>query len=53
MALIRMKTHHIKKGMVIKADVYNRAGVILVPAETTVTSEVFELPSGRFLIVEG
>ncbi|MBQ7863666.1 MAG: hypothetical protein IJ353_04255, partial [Lachnospiraceae bacterium] len=49
MALIRMKIHHIKKGMVIKADVYNRAGVILVPAETTVTSEVFELLTKHFI----
>ena len=49
MALIRMKTHHIKKGMVIKADVYNRAGVILVPAGTTVTSEVFELLTKHFI----
>lgn len=49
MALIRMKTHHIKKGMVIKADVYNRAGVILVPADTTVTSEVFELLTKHFI----
>lgn len=49
MALIRMKTHHIKKGMVIKADVYNRAGVILVPSDTTVTSEVFELLTKHFI----
>ena len=49
MALIRMKTHHIKKGMVIKADVYNRAGVILVPADTAVTSEVFELLTKHFI----
>ncbi len=49
MALIRMKTHHLKKGMLIKADVYNRAGVILVPAETTVTGEVFELLTKHFI----
>ena len=49
MALIRMKTHHLKKGTVIKADVYNRIGVILVPAETTVTSEVFELLTKHFI----
>jgi len=49
MALIRMKTHHLKKGMVIKADVYNRAGVILVTAETAVTSEVFELLTKHFI----
>lgn len=49
MALIRMKTHHIKKGMVIKADVYNHSGVILVPAETPVTNEVFELLTKHFI----
>ncbi len=49
MALIRMKTHHLKKGMVIKSDVYNRSGVILVPEDTVVTKEVFDLLS-RHLI---
>ena len=49
MALIRMKTHHLKKGMIIKADVYNRAGVILVPSGTTVTGEVFELLTKHFV----
>lgn len=43
MALIRMKTHHLKKGMVIKSDVYNRSGVILVPEDTVVTKEVCDL----------
>lgn len=49
MALIRMKTHHLKKGMIINADVYNRAGVILVPKGTPVTSEVFELLTKHFI----
>ena len=49
MALIRLKTHHLKKGMVIKSDVYNRSGVILVPEDTIVTKEVFDLLS-RHLI---
>ncbi len=49
MALIRMKTHHLKKGMIIKCDVYNRSGVILVPEDTVVTKEVFDLLS-RHLI---
>jgi len=43
MALMRIKTHNLKKGMLIKSDVYNRAGVILVPEDTPVTNEVFEL----------
>lgn len=49
MALIRMKTHHLKKGMLIKSDVYNRSGVILVPADTAVTGEVFELLTKHFI----
>lgn len=49
MALIRIKTHHLKNGMVIKSDVYNQAGVVLVPAETTVTLEVFELLTKHFI----
>ena len=49
MALIRMKTHHLKKGMVIQSDVYNRAGVILVPADTPVTKEVFDLLTRHFI----
>ncbi len=49
MAVIRMKTHHLKKGMIIKSDVYNRSGVILVPEGTPVTSEVFELLTKHFI----
>lgn len=49
MALIRMKTHHIKKGMVIKSDVYTRSGVILVPEDTVVTKEVYDLLSRHFI----
>lgn len=49
MALIRMKTHHLKKGMVIKSDVYNRAGVVLVTEGTPVTNEVFELLTKHFI----
>ena len=49
MAQIRVKTHHLKKGQLIIADVYNRAGVILVPANTPVTSEVFELLTKHFI----
>lgn len=49
MALIRMKTHHLKKGMIIKADVYNRAGVVLVPAGTVVTKEVFDMLTRHFI----
>lgn len=44
MALIRIKTHHLKKGMLIKSDVYNRSGVILVPAATN-TAPVMDISS--------
>ena len=49
MALVRMKTHHLKKGMVIKSDIYNRSGVILVTEDTVVTKEVFELLTKHFI----
>jgi len=49
MALIQMKTHHLKKGMVIKQDVYNKSGVILVTEDTPVTTEVFELLTRHFI----
>ena len=49
MALIRMKTHHLKKGMIIKSDVYTRSGVILVPEDTVVTKEVFDLLARHFI----
>jgi len=49
MALVRMKTHHLKKGMVIKSDIYNRSGVILVTEDTVVTKEVFELLTKHFM----
>ena len=44
-----MKTNHLKKGMVIKSDVYNRAGIILVPEDTVVTKEVFDLLTRHFI----
>lgn len=49
MALIRIETHHLKKGMIIKSDVYNRSGVILVPENTVVTKEVFDLLTRHFI----
>lgn len=49
MALTRLKAHQLKKGMLIKEDVYNRSGVILVPENTPVTVEVFELLTKHFI----
>ncbi len=43
MANLRIQTNRLKKGMIIKADVYTHSGVVIVPAETIVTKEVFEL----------
>ena len=49
MALIRMKTHRVKKGMTIKSDVFNRSGVILVPKDTVVTDDVLTILSRHFI----
>ncbi len=49
MALIHVKTHRLKKGMIIRADVYNRSGVVLVPDGTVVTKEVFDLLTRHFI----
>jgi len=49
MALKRTKTSHLKNGMVIKSDVYNHSGVILVPENTVVTKEVFDLLTRHFV----
>ena len=49
MATIRIRTNRLKKGMIIKADVFNRSGVILVPANTEVTKEVYDLLTRHFI----
>lgn len=49
MANLRIRTSRLKKGMLITADVYNRAGVILVPSNTVVTKEVFDLLTRHFI----
>lgn len=49
MALIRMKTHRVKRGMIIKSDVFNRSGVILVPKDTVVTDDVLMILSRHFI----
>lgn len=49
MAKIRIQTHHLKKGMIIKEDVYTHVGVIIVPQNTIVTKEVHELLTRHFV----
>ncbi|MBO5351880.1 MAG: HD domain-containing protein [Lachnospiraceae bacterium] len=43
MAQKRMWTRDLKEGMVVKADVFTRNGVIIVPARTVINQEVLEL----------
>ena len=43
MAQKRMWTRDLKEGMVVKADVFTRNGVIIVPVRTVINQEVLEL----------
>ncbi len=43
MAQKRMWTRDLKDGMVVKADVFTRNGVIIVPARTVINQEVLDL----------
>lgn len=49
MANLRIQTHHLKKGMMIAADVYTHAGVIIVPKDTVVTKDVVDLLTRHFV----
>lgn len=49
MASIRMQTNRLKKGMVIRSDVYTNNGVVIVPEGTVVTKEVYELLTRHFV----
>lgn len=49
MAALRIKTNKLKKGMIIKSDVYNHSGVILIPEGTVVTKEVFDMLTRHFI----
>lgn len=56
MANLRIRTNRLQKGMIIKSDVYNRTGTLIVPADTVVTKEVFDLLTRHFIaavIVDG
>ena len=49
MANIHIKTNRLKKGMVITADVHTRSGVVIVPQNTVVTKEVYDLLTRHFI----
>lgn len=49
MATIRIRTNRLQKGMIIKSDVFNHTGTLIVPANTTVTKEVFALLTRHFI----
>lgn len=46
---IRMRTSRLQKGMIIKSDVYTRSGTLIVPEDTVVTKEVFDLLTRHFI----
>lgn len=49
MAYFRVRTDRLRKGMVIKNDVYARTGAVLVPIDTPVTKEVVAILTKHFI----
>lgn len=49
MACFRVHTDRLRKGMVIKNDVYSRTGAILVPVNTPVTKDVLSILTKHFI----
>lgn len=49
MACFRIHTDRLRKGMVIKNDVYSRTGAVLVPVNTPVTKDVVSLLTRHFI----
>ena len=49
MAYVRVHTDRLRRGMVIKNDIYARTGAVLIPADTTVTKEVVTLLTKHFI----
>ncbi len=45
----RVHTDRLRKGMVIKNDVYSRTGAVLIPVNTPVTKEVLALLTRHFI----
>lgn len=49
MACFRVHTNRLRKGMVIKSDVYTRTGAILIPNNTPVTKDVVSMLTRHFI----
>lgn len=49
MAFMKVYTNRLRKGMVIKNDVYARSGAIIVPENTVVTKEVHDILTRHFI----
>ena len=49
MACFRIHTDRLRKGMIIKSDVYTRTGATLVPNNTPVTKDVVNLLTRHFI----
>lgn len=49
MACFRVHTDRLRKGMIIKSDVYTRTGMTLVPINTPVTKDVVALLTKHFI----
>ncbi len=49
MACFRVHTDRLRKGMIIKNDVYSRTGAVLIPVNTPVTKDVVMLLTKHFI----
>lgn len=49
MAQRRVRTSRLTDGMIIKTDIYSHAGLVIVPANTTVTADVRKLLTKHFI----
>lgn len=49
MACIRVHTDRLRRGMIIKNDVYSRTGAVLIPVNTPVTKDVVALLTKHFI----
>ena len=49
MACFRVHTDRLRKGMIVKSDVYTRTGMTLVPINTPVTKDVVALLTKHFI----
>lgn len=49
MAQRRIRTSHLTEGMIIKNDIYSNSGLVIVPANTTVTADIRRLLTRHFI----